>query len=219
MLFSWKSSAVVLAATFVFVTLPPAASHADEPIRLFDGETLNGWSDGRGGWEVVDGTLASVAGQYVALYADGEYADFALSFEFRLTPGANNGVALRAPGDGDPAYVGMESQILDNPAPRYASLEGYQYHGSIYGVVAAKRGALRETGEWNEQRIVCRGRRVVVELNGTTIVDADLDEAAPGGRTLDSKPHPGLMRSSGKIGLLGHADRVFFRNLTIVRLD
>ena len=105
-------------------------------------------------------------------------------------------------------------QILDDSSSKYADLKPYQYHGSIYGVVPAKRGHLKPVGQWNQQEVICQGSQVTVKLNGTTIVDADINEAAENG-TLDGRPHPGLKRTSGHIGFLGHGSRVAFRNLRI----
>lgn len=150
-----------------------------------------------------------------------EYADFVFRFEFKLTPGANNGVGIRTPAQGNPAYVGMEIQILDDGHEKYKGwLKDYQVHGSIYGVVPAKRGFLKPTGEWNFEEIRAEGRRVKVTLNGTVIVDADLDEAVAknGGKTLDGQAHPGLKRDKGHIGFLGHGDELEFRNIRVKEL-
>jgi hypothetical protein len=150
-----------------------------------------------------------------------EYADFVFRFEFKLTPGANNGVGIRTPAQGNPAYVGMEIQILDDGHAMYKGwLKDYQVHGSVYGVVPAKRGFLKPTGQWNYEEICAKGRRVKVTLNGTVIVDADLDEAvkASGGKTLDHQDHPGLKRDKGHIGFLGHGDDLEFRNLRVKEL-
>jgi hypothetical protein len=89
-------------------------------------------------------------------------------FEFKLEEGANNGLGIRAPLEGDAAYVGMELQILDDNAAekKYGKLRPAQFHGSIYDVVPAKRGALKPAGEWNSQEVVCEGRNVKVTLNG-----------------------------------------------------
>jgi len=198
--------------------LAATTTHADEAFEpLLDGESLAGWRGASDAWEAADGVLATRPDGVGDLYTDEEYGDFVLRFEFRLTPGANNGVALRAPGEGDAAYAGMECQVLDNTAPKYADLQPYQYHGSIYGVVAAERGHLRPVGEWNQQEIRCDGRRVRVTLNGVAIVDADLDQAAPDGETIDGRDHPGLARSGGRIGLLAHSGsgRVEFRRLAV----
>jgi hypothetical protein len=150
-----------------------------------------------------------------------EYGDFIFRFEFKLTPGANNGVGIRTPAQGNPAYVGMEIQILDDGHEKYKGwLKDYQCHGSIYGVVPAKRGFLKPTGQWNCEEICAKGRRVKITLNGTVIVDADLDEAVKnaGGKTLDHQDHPGLKRDKGHLGFLGHGDYLEFRNLRVKEL-
>ena len=117
----------------------------------------------------------------------------------------------------DPHYDGMEIQLLVNTAARYARLQPYQYHGSVYGIIPAKRGYLKPVGAWNTQEIRCIGRRVTVILNGETIVDGDLDEASAGG-TLDHKEHPGLARTSGHIVLCGHKSDVKFRRLRVTEV-
>ena len=110
--------------------------------------------------------------------------------------------------------MGMELQILDNTADKFKNLKPYQYHGSIYGIVPARRGYLRPVGEWNEQEVTAEGRQITVKLNGVTIVDVDIDEASSP-QTMDGKNHPGLKREKGHIGFLGHGSRVEFRNLRI----
>ena len=123
-------------------------------------------------------------------------------------------MAIRAPLEGDPAFVGMEIQIMDNDGwPN--KLKPFQVHGSIYGVVPAKTGYLKPVGQWNEEEILCEGRHVKVILNGTQIVDANLDEISP----IDGQQHPGLQRNRGYIGLLGHTKSVAFRNIQIKELS
>ncbi|MEN1679149.1 MAG: DUF1080 domain-containing protein [Planctomycetota bacterium] len=185
---------------------------------LFDGESLEGWVGDKSSYSAADGVLSSKQGAGGNLYTARQFADFAFRFEFRLTPGANNGIGLRAPGTGDAAYTGMECQVLDNTAKQYKNLKPWQAHGSIYGVAAAERGALKPAGEWNEQTILCQGDRVSVTLNDQVILDVDLAEAAPDGKTIDGREHPGLFRKSGHIGLLGHGAVVEFRNLAVREL-
>jgi hypothetical protein len=151
------------------------------------------------------------------LYTAREYGDFIMRFEFKLTPGANNGLGIRTPMQGDPAYVGMELQIIDNTAPNYNDLQPYQFHGSIYGVVPAKRGYLRPAGQWNYQEVTADGKQITVKLNGTTIVDADISEANVPKEVIDK--HPGLNRDKGYIAFCGHGDKLAFRNLRIKVLD
>ncbi|OIQ41880.1 MAG: glycosyl hydrolase [Bacteroidetes bacterium MedPE-SWsnd-G1] len=151
------------------------------------------------------------------LYTAEEYASFILRFEFKLTPGANNGLGVHAPLEGDAAYVGKELQILDNSAKKYADLKPHQYHGSVYGVVAAKRGRQKSVGQWNTQEVEVRGNHFKITLNGEVIVDADVLEASKNG-TVDGKKHPGLKKNKGHIGFLGHGSPLEFRNIRIKQL-
>lgn len=185
---------------------------------LFDGKTLKGWVGAKQAYRVEDGAIVCVKGTAGNLFTEKEYANFVLRFEFLLTPGANNGLGVRSPLKGDPAYVGMELQILDNTAGKYAKLQPYQYHGSAYGIAAARRGALKPVGEWNQQEVMFVGDRLIVTLNKRKILDVDLKEVAPEGETVDEREHPGLKRTKGHIGFLGHGDVVKFRNVRICDL-
>lgn len=189
-------------------------------VSLFDGKSLAGWTGSLSGYAVEDGNLVCVAGGKGNLLTEREYADFVLRFDFKLTAGANNGLGIRCPkvAEGNLHLDGIELQILDDTAEKYKTLKPYQYHGSVYGIVPAKVGSLKPLGEWNSQDVTVKGRRVTVVLNGTTIVDADLDEATKAG-TLDGTPHPGLSRGKGHLGFLGHGDRVDFRRIRLNSLD
>lgn len=186
---------------------------------LFNGKNLDGWVGNKTSYQVKDRIIViePKGGGGGNLFTEKEYGDFVLKFEFQLTPGANNGLGIHAPLEGDAAYVGKEIQILDNEAAKYAGLEVYQYHGSVYGVIAAKRGFLKPVGEWNQQEVIVQHPKIKVILNGETILEGDYLEASRNG-TLDKKDHPGLKRSSGHIGFLGHGDVVRFRNIRIKEL-
>lgn len=183
-------------------------------VSLFDGQSLAGWTGAVDGYTVEEGTLACQPDSGGNLFTEREFGDFVLRFDFLLTPGANNGIGLRVPAGGHASYDGMEIQLLDNTADKYATLNPYQYHGSVYGIIPAKRGYLRANGVWNTQEIRCVGRRITVVLNGETIVDGDLDEALVNGPA-DGKEHPGAFRTAGHIVLCGHGSDVRFRNLRI----
>ncbi len=186
---------------------------------LFNGVDLSGWTGNKTDYKVINGEIVVKPenGGHGNLFTEKEYADFNYRFEFKLTPGANNGIGIRAPLEGDAAYEGMELQVLDNTAAVYANLEPYQYHGSVYGVISAKRGFLKPVGEWNSEEVIVKGKRVKVILNGEVIVDGDIAEASEMG-TLDGKEHPGLKRTKGHIGFLGHGSVVYFRNIRIKEL-
>ena len=184
---------------------------------LFDGQTLNGWQGGKDGYEVKEGVLICKPKGSGNLYTDKEYSNFVFRFEFKLTPGANNGIGIRAPLEGDAAFVGMEIQILDDGHESYKGIKDYQSHGSVYGVIAAKRGFLKPTGEWNSEEITVDGTKIKVVLNGETIVDGDIAEAREKG-TIDGREHPGLKRDKGYIGFCGHGAHLEFRNIRIKEL-
>lgn len=188
-------------------------------IQLFNGKDLHNWIGNTTDYVVEDGMIVIYPdkGGHGNLYTEKEYADFIFRFEFQLTPGANNGLGIRTPLEGNPAYVGMELQILDNTAPIYRKLEQWQYHGSVYGVIAAKRGFLKPVGEWNSEEVIVRGSDIKIILNGTTIVDGNINEASRNG-TVDGIKHPGLKRKKGHIGFLGHGSVVKFRNIRIKEL-
>jgi len=214
---------LVIAATGPAIAADaPSAKGADKEtskfVSLFDGETLNGWTGATKGYAVEKGVLVCKKEGGGFLYTEKEYGDFHLRFEFKLGPNGNNGVGIRTPMRANPAYAGMEIQILDNSGSQYTRLNPYQYHGSVYGVVPAKRGHLKPVGQWNKQEIICRGSHVKVILNGATIVDADVVKAATP-KAIDGRPHPGLKREKGYICFCGHGHRVEFRNLEIKQLD
>ncbi len=194
------------------------AADEEDFVSLFNGRNLDGWiarRTERKGHVVEDGLLVCPADAGGYLFTEKEYADFSFRFEFCLSKAANHGIAIRCPLlDQKPAYQGMEIQILDNVGyPK--ELRPTQYHGSIYDVVPAKRGALKPVGEWNAQEIICRGSRVTIIVNDMVIVDYDLSQITDPELL---KTHPGLRRTKGHIGLLGHNSRVEFRRLRVKKL-
>ena len=184
-------------------------------VSLFNGKDLTVWAGDTKGYVAKDGVILCQPGGQ--LYTKQEFSNFVLRFEFKLVPGANNGLGIRMRPGAHAAYQAMEIQILDDTAEKYKHLHPYQYHGSIYGVVPAKRGHLKPVGQWNVQEVLADGPHIVVTLNGVKIVDADINKASTP-KTLDGKAHPGLKRPSGRIGFLGHGTHVEFRNLRIKEL-
>lgn len=183
--------------------------------KVFAGESLRNWIGAVDDYEVHNGSIRCKPGRGGNLFTREQFSDFVMRFEFKLPPGGNNGLGIRAPLEGDIAYSAMELQILDNTAPKYANLKPYQYHGSIYGVVPARRGYQRPVGEWNYQEVIAKGSHITVNLNGTTILDVDLAEIE---KPMDGREHPGLMRERGHVGFAGHNDPVEFRNVEIKHL-
>ena len=209
-----------VAGIFILIAAAVFAAGAAEPgfAPLFNGKNLDGWKlmGGTGPGYIVEGDrIVCPSDGGGNLFTEKEYANFILRVEFKLSPGGNNGVGLRAPYEGDAAYQGMEIQVLDDPAEQYKDIQPGQHSGSIYLVFPAKQGALKPTGEWNSYEITANGRHVSINLNGTMVVDADLDTMKDP-RIL--RQHPGLARTTGHIGLLGHRSHVEFRNIRVKEL-
>ena len=186
---------------------------------LFDGKTLQGWKliGARGGGYVVEnGMIVCPQGGGGKLMTEEEFSNFVLKFEYRILAGGNNGINIRAPFEGQPAYAGMEIQILDDGHEKYKSrIRPEQFTGSVYDVIPARTGFARPAGEWNEEEITANGRQITVKLNGVIVLDANLDMVKEP-KILEK--HPGLLRAGGHIGLLGHNERTEFRNLRVKRL-
>ncbi len=187
---------------------------------LFNGEDMDQWQGNKTDYFIENNIMVVQPknGGKGNLYTINEYSDFIFRFEFKLTPGANNGLGIHTPLKGDAAYEGKEIQILDNTADKYKNLKPYQYHGSVYGVIPAKRGSLNPVGEWNSEEVYVNGDHIRVTLNGTVIVDGNMKEASKKG-TLDHKKHPGLKREKGYIAFLGHGSELEFRNIRIKDLS
>ncbi len=190
------------------------AQEADKEgfVSLFNGRDLSGWIGATNGYKVENGILFCHPKGGGNLLTAKQYDNFILRFEFMLQTNSNNGLGIRYPGSGDSAYSAMELQILDDSGPQYTSLKPYQYHGSIYGVVPARRGFQKKVGQWNFQEVRAIGSKITVLLNGEVIVDADLSTIK---ETMDGRPHPGLHNPKGHIGWLGHGTRVDWRNIRI----
>ncbi|HEX5790560.1 MAG TPA: DUF1080 domain-containing protein [Luteolibacter sp.] len=187
---------------------------AEDPVfrPLFNGKDLTGWVGGPYTYE-GDAIVCPTTKKGRTLRTEATFTNYILEFEFKLPANGNNGIGIHYPGQGDPAYTGMELQILDDSGSKYTKLKDTQYHGSLYTLQPAKKGFLKPVGEWNHQRIEVNGKSVKVILNGTEILNADLEDLA-----LKNKGHKGVNRREGHIALCGHGFAVAFRNMRIAEI-
>ena len=186
-------------------------------VDVFNGKDFTGWAGPTANYEIKDGAIACKPKSGGTIYTSEEYEDFAARVDIKLPPGGNNGLAIRYPGKGDTAYVGMcELQVLDDDAKQYARLDPRQYHGSAYGMAASHRGYQRPVGEWNFQEVTVKGSTIKVELNGYLILDTDLSKIT---NYMAKSPHPGKERAKGHFGFAGHGDAVAFKNVQIRKLE
>lgn len=186
---------------------------------IFNGKDFTGWRGALENYQVQDGAVRCQSGKGGTIFTEAEFTNFMVRLEFKLPPGGNNGLAIRYPGEGDTAYVGMcECQVLDDHYEQVtgSKIDPRQAHGSAYGMVAAQRGYQHPTGDWNYQEVTVNGSNIKVELNGTVILNADLSKVTEfrGGTA-----HPGKDRRSGHFGFAGHDDPVMFRNIFIKPLE
>jgi hypothetical protein len=177
---------------------------------LFNGKDLTGWkaTGDPKVWGAEDGVIYVSKGGGGWLMTEKEYGNFELRLEYKMSKASNSGVAIRSPLEGDPAYQGMEIQLIDD-LHWPGKLESWQHTGSIYNVVPAKKINSKEPGEWNTIKIVTKGRQVRIENNGEVLVDANLDDYAEE----HAKKHPGILREKGHIGFQSYNTRVEFRNI------
>ncbi len=183
---------------------------------IFNGKDLTGWEQiggEEGSWGVENGLLYTEGAGGGWLSTDRMFDNFRLTLEFRVPEAGNSGVFLRTPREGNPAYVGMEAQVLDDYAEKYETLQPWQYTGSIYAVKAPSKRVTKPANEWNTYEILCDGPIVKIWLNGELVNDANLinhmDKASE---------HPGIKQRKGYIGLQNHSTRVDYRNIHIQEL-
>ncbi len=205
------------------------ASKGDEGFEsVFNGRDLSGWAGATDSYTVEDGAIVCKPGAGGTLFTEEQYADFSVRLEFNLSPGGNNGLAIRYPGEGNGTWDSFcEVQIIDDDDPmyndpdhpRYYDLKPQQAHGGVYARVAPHQGYLRPVGQWNYQETTVVGTTVKVELNGFVIVDVDLAELDPATFMYPIEQFVGRDTMEGHFGLLGHNDPVRFRAIRIKRLD
>jgi len=217
-----------LVATLLVLTAVPRfdggrMARADEPgdpavaavprvpwIDLFNGRNLDGWEVVEGSeddWSVVDGTLTCAGQDHGWLGTEERYDNFRLVVEFRLPAGGDSGVFLRAADEGNPAFAGLEVQLLDDRAAEYRHQPAHGRCGGIYSVAGPARLLSKPAGEWQTLEIVCGIDRVTTSLNGQPATEIDLMEAA--------KRHAGAARTTGRIGLQSWGTAVEFRRVRL----
>jgi hypothetical protein len=226
-------------------TLAPAESAAGWKL-LFDGSTLRGWRGlGRdtvptAHWVVDGGAIRKIPSGKIARQADGQplaggdlmtasaFTDFELSFEWKISPGANSGVKYNVSepfslaNASNHAALGFEYQVLDDERHEDGKLPSHRT-AALYDVIepnASKQ--MRPVGEWNESRIVFRGTHGEHWLNGAKVVEYDLGTPRVDALLARSKYRtiPGFAeRRRGHIVLQDHGDEVWYRSIRIRELS
>ena len=191
----------------------------DEWTSLFDGETLNGWkaTGNPDGWVVEDGTIACLAQGGGYLYTEKAYENYELRIDWKIAPGCNSGIFFQWSNLNDPVHTGLEMQILDTPGENRV---GKHDCGALYELVPPAKQTMKPAGEWNSTTIVCDSSDIRIDLNGETVVEADIsqwtkpNENPDGSRTKFRNAWADLPRK-GHIGLQDHGGKVWFENINI----
>jgi hypothetical protein len=215
--------ALVLGVAVVLAEDKPAKP-ADDKVpegftSIFNGKDLTGWkATGKmEQWTAEPGLIVCKGGGGGWLLTEKEYGNFEIRCEYRWEKeGGNSGVAIRTPEKGDPAYAGMEIQLIDDEnweKVHKFKLMTWQNSGSIYNVQPPKLQNNKPIGEWNAVKIVADGRKITVVMNDKELVNANLDDYKD-----KYDKHPGLTREKGRTGFQSHDGRVEFRNVYIKEL-
>jgi hypothetical protein len=189
-------------------------------VPLFNGENLEGWWIRNGdetGYQVEDGKLVITGdGVHDWIFTDGEYTDFVLRYEYRCVSGeGNSGVAIRAAKTDNPAFSGMEIQVIRPGWP-----VDWQRSCALYAAAPPRVEADNPFGEWNQVIVSCSGNTVQTFLNGKELYKVRIDQITPASTQDSDWQKPTSNRApSGHIAIQNHGDKVEFRNITIVDWD
>ena len=200
-----------------------AEEQADGFKALFNGKDLDGWwirGTNKNAFQVHDGVILVTGekdGGY--MFTNDEFDNFVVRYEYRCVSGeGNSGFGIRCPKEGDPAFQGMEIQVL---RPGWET--PYQRAGSLYHTVAPTVEADKKFGEWNSVEVYANGPNVRTTMNGTVIYDIQMTDFTKEKiekenvkdewrLPLDDRP------AKGYLGLQDHSDAVEFRNIRVKTL-
>ncbi|UCH36551.1 MAG: DUF1080 domain-containing protein [Armatimonadota bacterium] len=180
-----------------------------EPI--FNGVDLKGWQVmGTESWSVADGAMTCSGEGGGWIRSEGQYRDFTLRLEYKISPGGNSGIFIRSTLLGNPAFTGMEIQVLDdhgNPPDTHSA-------GSLYDAVAPVVNASKPAGEWNDVEVSCWGDSLAVFMNGQKLYAIDLADPELNATQSDDRKFTNRAQF-GYIGFQNHGQPVAYRNLRI----
>lgn len=184
-------------------------------VALFDGQNMDGWVvEGTDSWTVQNGILVCSGEGHGWIRTVGTYRNFTLRLDFRIPQGGNSGVFLRAKQEGDPAFTGLEVQVMGD----HGGQPTLHSTGAIYDAVGPSANVTRPAGDWNTFDITYIGNSITVTLNGKTIVAADLFDPAINERLSEERKFPNRV-ATGFIGMQNHGNKVEYRDVRIRTFD
>jgi len=204
----------------MFVSVQMSAIEVPEGFTaLFNGKNLSGWKAKAGGWRVENGTLARRKGAGY-IWTEEVYGDFILDLEVKVSPRCNSGIFFRT-NPKNAVQGGFEIQVMDASGKKKL---GKHDNGALYDALAPSTNPAKPVGQWDRFVITCKGAKVSVSINGTKVVNADLDKWTTGNRNPDgsrNKFRTALkdLPRKGHIGFQDHGHDVWYRNVYIKHLD
>lgn len=149
-------------------------------VSLFDGETLNGWTqrNGTADYRVVDGAIVGTTKEGSPnsfLCSNRGYSDFELTFEVLLDNPLNSGVQIRSATRGGPKGRVNGPQVEIEASGAGGAEAGYLYAEAAGGWMTPddKRAPHKhfKDGEWNAYRVLAVGSNIQVWINGAQVSD------------------------------------------------
>lgn len=197
-------------ASFVIhrLELLPVPSSATGWFDLFNGKDLTGWTVmGVKGWTVENGYIlgkTTVGASNGWLMSEREFADYELELEYKITPGSNSGIFLRAFPEGDVSGKDFrEIQLLDDDSPSFATQPAQNRTGSLFGRVAPDPAPKAPADQWHRVRVRLQGQQLQLAINDIAVLTHTLTDIRP----------------SGRIGLQLYPTQVEFRGIRVRSLD
>jgi len=180
-------------------------------VPIFNGADLSGWQVmGSESWSAKDGVIECSGEGGGWLRSEAQYRDFILRLEYKASKDANSGIFVRATLEGDPAFTGMEIQVLDD----YGEPPDKHSAGSLYDAVAPAVNASKPAGEWNQVEITLWGDELTVVQNGHKLYSVNLADPALNAPQAEDRKFPNRAQI-GYIGLQNHGSQVWYRKIRI----
>lgn len=208
---------------FAFLALGACQLLAADPVSLFDGKSLAGWTGQDGakpgpGWVIQEGSIHLNGEKGGNLLSEKEYENFDLEWEWKVESGGNNGVKYWVTKVGGKEWLGIEYQMIDDAKHPDGLKGGNRTTGAIYDIKAPEEGKpLNPPGQWNSSRVVVQDGKIQHWLNGKLVCSADTTTDA--WKTLIAaskfKKKEGFAPGKGRIMLTDHHDKVWIRNMRI----
>lgn len=209
----WLVAAVLVTASGAMAQDLSSAEQRQGFVSLFNGKNLSGWRvvTNPASWEVRDGAVTCNGQEGGWLRSNKIYEDFILRLEYRTGENSNSGIFLRATDFEDPAFTGMELQILDDfgRTPNKGDVSM-----ALYGAIAPSRNVSKPRGEWNTVEVSLIGRQIKVMHNGVKVIDANLDDKAINDELSPDRKLTDRAKI-GRIGLQNHKEFIQYRNIRI----